>query len=74
MTGPNFPVPAPAQTAAKAVAATITTVSGVVALFVTSIADGSVSWDEGGKLIGAVAVAAATIVSVWKTRNKPKAV
>lgn len=74
MTGPNFPVPNQVQTAAKAIAATVTTVSGVVALFVTSIADGSISWDEGGKLIGAAAVAAATIYGVWKTPNKDKEV
>lgn len=72
MTGPNFPVPEPVQKATKAIAATVTTVSGVVALAVTSIADGSISWDEGGKLLGALAVAAATIYGVWKVENKPK--
>lgn len=72
MTGPNVPVPDPVQSAAKAVAATVTTVSGVVALFVASIADGSISWDEGGKLLGAIAVAGATIYGVWKTENKPQ--
>jgi hypothetical protein len=72
MTGPNVPVPAPVQSAAKAVAASIATLSGWVALFVTSVADGSVSWDEGGKLIGAGAVALATIYGVFKVPNKPK--
>lgn len=70
MTGPNLPVPEPVQSAAKAVAATITTLAGVVALAVTDIADGSISWDEGGKLLGAIAVALATIYGVWKTKNK----
>jgi len=72
MTGPNIPVPEPVQKATKAIAATVTTVSGVVALAVTSIADGSISWDEGGKLLGALAVAAATIYGVWKVENKTK--
>lgn len=68
----NLPVPEPVQTAAKAVAATITTASGVLALAVTSIADGSISWDEGGKLLGALTVAAATVATVWRTRNTPQ--
>lgn len=72
MTGPNLPVPPPVQSAAKAIAATLTTASGVVALFVTSVADGSITWDEGGKLLGALAVAAAAVYSVWRTENKPK--
>ena len=72
MTGPNVPVSEPVQTAAKAVAATITTAAGVVALFVASIADGMLSWTEGGNLIGAVVAAGGTVAAVWKTRNKPK--
>lgn len=72
MTGPNFPVPEPVQTISKALSAAWVTAGGVIALFVTSVADGSISWDEGGKLIGAVTVAAATIGAVWKTRNKDK--
>lgn len=74
MSGPNLnvPVPEPVQTATKAVAATVTTITGVIALAVTSIADGSLSWDEGGKLLGALAVAGATIYGVWRTRNKDK--
>lgn len=72
MSQPNLPVPAPVQSAAKAVAATITTAAGVVALFVTSVADGNLSWDEGGTLIGAVVTAGATIAAVWGTRNTDK--
>lgn len=72
MTGPNIPVPEPVRKATKAIAATITTAAGVVALAVTSFADGSVSWDEGGKLIGAIVVAGSTIYGVWKLKNEPK--
>jgi hypothetical protein len=68
----NLPVPEPAYTAAKAVAATATTAVGVVTLFVASVADGQLGWEEGGTLIGAVLTAAATIAAVWKARNKPK--
>lgn len=73
MTGPNLPVPEPVQTASKAISAAWVTAGGVIALFVTSVADGSISWDEGGKLIGAVVVAATAIGAVWRTRNKPRA-
>lgn len=72
MTGPSVNVPEQVTRASKAVAATITTVSGVVALFVASLADGSVSWDEAGKLIAAAGVAGATVLAVWRTENKPK--
>lgn len=72
MSYPNVPVPEPVVTAAKAVAATATTGIGVLALFVSQVADGTYTWDEGGTLIGAVVAAAATIGAVWKTRNKVK--
>jgi hypothetical protein len=72
MTGPNFPVPAPVQTAAKAINTSLVLAGGWVALLVTSFADGSVSWDEGGKLIAAAGVAAGSIFATWKTQNKPK--
>jgi hypothetical protein len=72
MTGPNIPVPEPVQTATKAIAAAWTTVGGVIALFATSIADGSISWDEGGKLLGAAVFAAGTVFAVYTTRNKEK--
>lgn len=72
MTGPSLPAPPPVQSAAKAVAASLTTLSGWVALLVTSVADGSISWDESGKLIGAAVAAVATIYAVWRTPNKPK--
>lgn len=68
----TYQVPEPARTATKAVAATVTTAAGVLALAVTSIVDGQLSWDEGGSLIGAVITAAATIGAVWRVRNKPK--
>lgn len=57
------------QSAAKAVAATLTTVGGVVALFVTAIADGSVGNAEWGTLLTAGLTAGATIYGVWKVRN-----
>lgn len=74
MTDPNLnvPVPQPVLNTAKAVAATVTTGLGVLALFISSIGDGSISWDEGGKLLGAVVAAAATVGAVWRTENKPK--
>lgn len=72
MTGPNFPVPVPVQTAAKAINTSLVLAGGWVALLVTSFADGSVSWDEGGKLIGAAAAAVGAIYATWKTQNKDK--
>jgi hypothetical protein len=60
------------QSAAKAVAATITTVGGVAALFITSIADGSIGTAEWGTLLTGALTAGATIVSVWRTENKAK--
>lgn len=68
----QVPVPQRAYTAAKAVAATCTTVASVATLFVTDVADGSLSWDEGGTLIGAIVAAGATIYAVWRTPNSPK--
>jgi len=62
----------PVVTAAKALAATITTVLGVLALFIDSMADGDLSLDEIGKLVGAVVVAVGTVIAVWATRNRPK--
>lgn len=58
------------QSAAKAVVATVTTVGGLVALFVTAIADGSVGDAEWGTLLTGALTAGATIYGVWKTRNK----
>lgn len=72
MTGPNFPVPEPIQTATKALNTSLVLAGGWLALLVTSFADGSVSWDEAGKLIGAAVVAGGSILATWKTQNKPK--
>ncbi len=62
----------PIQTATKAVAATITSVGGLVALFVTAVADGSVSGAEWGTLLTAGLTAVATVAGVWSARNKAK--
>lgn len=72
MTGPNVPVPEPVQAATKAINASLVLAGGWVALLVTSFADGSVSWDEGGKLIAGAVAAAGAIFATWKTQNKPK--
>ena len=74
MTGPNLPVSESVQTAAKAVNASFVLAGGWIALLVTSFVDGSVSWDEGGKLIAAAAAAGGAIYATWKTENKPKRV
>lgn len=58
--------------ATKAIAATATTVTGVVALVGTMVADGVFTWGEGGTLIGAVVTAATTIWAVWRVPNDPK--
>lgn len=67
--GPSVSVPGKVYTAAKAVSATIVTVGAVVALAVKQVADGHVSWDEAGELIGAALAAAATVGAVWRTDN-----
>jgi hypothetical protein len=74
MTGPNFPVPEPVQTATKALNASYILAGSWLALLVTSFADGSVSWDEGGKLIAAAVAAAGAVYATWRTENKPKRV
>lgn len=68
---PEVPTGKVVQSAAKAVAATITAVSGVVALFVTAVADGSVSGAEWGTILTGVLTGVATVAGVWKTRNVP---
>lgn len=72
MTGPNLPIPQAVTTAAKAVAATLGTASGLAALFVTDIADGSISLTEGIGLGSAVVAAIGTVYGVWKTTNRKK--
>lgn len=56
----------------KAVAATLTTTVGVLGLFATQVADGALTWSEGGTLIGAVATAVATVAAVWRVTNEVK--
>lgn len=77
MTVPNVPelevpVPEVVQTSAKAVAATLTSLAGVVALFLTAVGDGSVSWAEGGTLLTAILTGVATVGAVWGKKNHPK--
>ncbi len=76
MTGPNvnIPVPPPAQTATKALYTSLVLAAGWVALVGKSMADGSITWDEGYDIIGAAIVAGGSIFATWKTRNKPKRV
>jgi hypothetical protein len=66
----EVPVSGGAYTSAKAVVATLTSAAGLVALFVTSVGDGSVSGAEWGTLLTAALTAVATIGGVWKTRNE----
>lgn len=65
-------VPEQVFTAAKAVAASIPLVLAVVALFVTEVADGSISGEEAWKLVGAVVAAGSAVVAVFRTKNTPK--
>jgi hypothetical protein len=69
MTAPQVNVPTVVYTKAKAVVATLTTGLGVVTLFVTQIADGVLTWPEGGALIGAIGTAIATVGAVWRVPN-----
>lgn len=66
----QVPVPVVVQKATKSAVATITTGLGVLTLFGAAIADGSLSWTEGGTLIGAVATAVVTIAGVWRVPNE----
>jgi len=66
----QVPIPEVVQKGTKAVVATITLVVGVVGLFAASISDGSLSWGEGGELLGAVATAITTIAAVWRVPNE----
>jgi hypothetical protein len=72
MTGPNVSVPEPALTATKAVYTSLVLAAGWVALAIKSMADGSITWDEGYELIGGAIVAGGSVLATWKTRNKPK--
>jgi hypothetical protein len=69
---PKVPVPAQVMTATKAVGATLVLTAGWVALVVKSMADGSITWNEAGELIGAAVVAAGTVRTVWATENRPR--
>lgn len=74
MTDLSIPVPVVVQSATKSVVATITTGLGVLGLFATAISDGSLSWGEGGTLIGAVVAAVATVTGVWRVPNEIESV
>lgn len=69
---PSVNVPQPVLDATKAVNAAYVLGGAWLALLVTSFVDGSVTWDEGGKLIGAGVAAAGAIMTVFKSTNKPK--
>lgn len=62
----------PIHTATKALWGTLTTAAGIVALFATAAADGSVSGAEWGTLGTAVLTGVATVTAVWNARNKRK--
>ena len=64
------PVGEAVQSSAKAVVATLTSLGGLAALFVTAVADGSVSGAEYGTLLTAVLTGVATVAGVWAKRNK----
>lgn len=68
----QVPVSEVVYKATKSIVATITTALGVLALVAVSISDGSLTWEEGGKLIGAIATAGATIAAVWRVPNEIK--
>lgn len=70
MTGPEFRVGKPLQSAAKSVVATITSLAGLATLFATAIGDGSVSTAEVGTLVTAAITGVATVIGVWAKRNK----
>ena len=55
----------------KAIAATVTTVAGILTLLGASMGDG-LSSAEVVTLIGAIATAAVTVFAVWTTRNNLK--
>lgn len=69
---PSVPVPAPVQTATKAINASLVLAGGWVALVAKSFADGSLSWAEGYEIIGAAIAAGGAVFATWKTRNKDK--
>lgn len=66
----SIPVPVVVQKATKAVTATVTASLGVLTLLGTTLADGVLTWSEGGMLIGAVATAVGTIAAVWRVPNE----
>lgn len=75
MTNPDIitiPVNKVVYKGTKAVVATVTTALGVLALFGTSISDGTLTWADGGTLIGAVATAIATVGAIWRVPNEVK--
>ncbi len=58
--------------ASKAVNATLVQLGTLAALVVTVLSDGSVSGVEVGTLATAALGAAASVLAVWKTKNKVK--
>lgn len=63
-------IPEVVQKSTKSVVASVTTILGVLTLFGTSISDGTLTWSEGGTLIGAVVTAVATVTAVWRVPNE----
>jgi hypothetical protein len=72
MTEPQFPVPPPVMTAAKSVAATLTTLGTFVAVFLSCTSDGAVSTADTGTLVSSAVGTVTAILAVWSTRNKVK--
>lgn len=68
----NVPVSGRVYKTTKAIAATVTTVGGVVALFITAMADGSIGSAEWGTIGTGILTAGATIAAVWGVENRPK--
>lgn len=72
MFNPEVPVSRTVYTAAKAVRAALVVAAVPVALFISAVADGNLSWDEVGEVIGTLLAVPAAYVTVYQTENKPK--
>lgn len=69
---PGLPVNEPVRKATKAVVAAAVSAAGVIVLFGKSVADGHLSWDEAGEVIGAALFALGITGGVYGTRNGRK--
>jgi len=68
----SIPVPAPAMTAVKALAATVGALATFVGILVTVTSDGVISAADIGTMSAGGTTLVGTVIAVYSLKNKPK--